>query len=173
MSNNTLTLPQEIQDVLALKEEYRAKLEKLGSEAVGKVLAPFFEKFFEVKSVRWTQYTPYFNDGDSCEFSVHEATIGIPNDKLDLFGLKADDAEEYEQDDNDSETTYYSDYNLHRYEGRTKKYSTPRAEELHDALVQINSTFSQLEDVLQGAFGDHVVVTAFRDKIDVEEHSHD
>ncbi len=29
--------------------------------------------FPEVVAVRWTQYTPYFNDGDACTFDVYEA----------------------------------------------------------------------------------------------------
>lgn len=34
--------------------------------------AECFEKFPELKSFSWTQYTPYFNDGDSCVFGVGE-----------------------------------------------------------------------------------------------------
>ena len=30
-----------------------------------------FDTFPEVKSVSWTQYTPYFNDGEECTFSAH------------------------------------------------------------------------------------------------------
>lgn len=32
----------------------------------------FFDACPEITSIFWTQYTPYFNDGESCEFSVHE-----------------------------------------------------------------------------------------------------
>lgn len=31
-----------------------------------------FESCPEIKQVHWTQYTPYFNDGEACEFSVNE-----------------------------------------------------------------------------------------------------
>jgi hypothetical protein len=30
--------------------------------------AELFEEFPELESFSWTQYTPYFNDGDTCEF---------------------------------------------------------------------------------------------------------
>lgn len=30
-----------------------------------------------VESVRWEQYTPYFNDGDACEFGVHEPSVKL------------------------------------------------------------------------------------------------
>ena len=34
-----------------------------------------FDKHPDVKSIKWKQYTPYFNDGDACTFSVHEAYV--------------------------------------------------------------------------------------------------
>lgn len=43
----------------------------------------FFDACPEITSIHWTQYTPYFNDGDSCEFSVHElhyTVEGLAND---------------------------------------------------------------------------------------------
>lgn len=30
-----------------------------------------FEKYPEIENFSWTQYTPYFNDGDECTFSVN------------------------------------------------------------------------------------------------------
>jgi len=51
-----------------------------------------FEEFFNVygdlvDSVFWTQYSPHFNDGEACEFSVHEVFILMKDD---------DDADYYE-----------------------------------------------------------------------------
>jgi hypothetical protein len=39
----------------------------------------FFTKYPELKSFSWTQYTPYFNDGEECTFSVnaYSESIGI------------------------------------------------------------------------------------------------
>lgn len=31
----------------------------------------FFQKYNYLKSYGWTQYTPYWNDGDVCKFSVY------------------------------------------------------------------------------------------------------
>jgi len=46
-----------------------------GSTAIGSAFKPFFEKYPEAKSVVWVQYTPHFNDGDTCEFGVREPEI--------------------------------------------------------------------------------------------------
>jgi hypothetical protein len=34
----------------------------------------------DVEAVRWQQYTPYFNDGDTCEFSVHDPEVKFKGD---------------------------------------------------------------------------------------------
>lgn len=67
--------------------DYKAKVEALKNEARKegkKALAAEFQKFFEtyplVESVRWTQYTPYFNDGDPCTFSRHSMTLAMVED---------------------------------------------------------------------------------------------
>lgn len=41
------------------------------AEAINAKFRELFEKVPELESVSWTQYTPYFNDGDICEFSCH------------------------------------------------------------------------------------------------------
>lgn len=37
----------------------------------------FFEACPEVNAIFWRQYTPYFNDGEPCEFSVHDLFFNI------------------------------------------------------------------------------------------------
>jgi hypothetical protein len=40
----------------------------------------FFAVCPEIESVHWVQYTPYFNDGETCEFSVHSPCFQLQND---------------------------------------------------------------------------------------------
>ena len=42
----------------------------------------FFKLVPLVKRIEWTQYTPYFNDGDSCEFSVNEHRVPFNGIKI-------------------------------------------------------------------------------------------
>jgi hypothetical protein len=53
---------------------------------------PLFEKTEVIESIGWTQYTPYFNDGDTCEFSVHHSYLLI-NDEDEY----SDDFSEHER----------------------------------------------------------------------------
>lgn len=69
--------------VEALGAQYEAMKAKLGSEgraAVKAMFQGFFATYPGVSAVRWTQYTPHFNDGDPCRFSVHDADILFVND---------------------------------------------------------------------------------------------
>lgn len=46
-----------------IKSKYRDALKEATSE--------IFEKFPTLENFSWTQYTPYFNDGEPCEFCIH------------------------------------------------------------------------------------------------------
>ncbi|HWJ26014.1 MAG TPA: hypothetical protein VNS32_05695, partial [Flavisolibacter sp.] len=70
---------------LAVKEFYekRKELTEQLRKDFPALLAPLFEKYPGVKNVRWTQYTPYFNDGDACEFSSNAAWADLNHDGYD------------------------------------------------------------------------------------------
>ena len=52
----------------AIKKELKDK----GTALVEESFADFFLKHPDVLEVRWTQYTPGWNDGDVCEFGVND-----------------------------------------------------------------------------------------------------
>lgn len=125
--------------------------------------------------VGWTQYTPYFNDGDSCEFSVHTPWFATVHE--------SEDAQEEAQYD-DALTVGYGkhptlghtpySYRVLRRQGREDAYvgnhpkSYARAVALHDAMES-----GAFDDVLLDAFGDHAQVKVTREKIEVDGYDHD
>lgn len=50
----------------------REKAASLAKAHISKEFKAAFEKFPKLEAVKWTQYTPYFNDGDTCEFGVND-----------------------------------------------------------------------------------------------------
>ena len=67
--------------VINMNEEL-AVIKKKNQEIIQKIVKEIFDKFHEkwkgqYRSIYWTQYTPYFNDGDECYFSVHDLNIAI------------------------------------------------------------------------------------------------
>lgn len=118
----------------------------------------FFDKYPAIDAVRWTQYTPHFNDGDVCEFSRYgfDARCGgnaknasEPGDEELISGHQADEDGFYEYWDVDDKTT------------------------LGKALKELNKQFSGADDVFKSAFGDGVQVVATRRGFTVEDYEHD
>lgn len=116
--------------------------------------------FDEVQSVRWAQFTPYFNDGEPCVFGVtmHGIDVG-------LRGM-------------DSQQAYpYGDYE----DDHIDAWDVARREEflmlrhLKPALKQLSDDLSSghYDETVRVAFGDHAVVTVYADRIEVDEAYHD
>ena len=113
--------------------------------------------FPEVKKIRWEQFTPYFNDGDPCEFNVHEPAVKFTG-HLKQF------SEQY----SDYGDGYLDAWNL-KYRAEKDKFSLP--EGLVEALSAVSS--SRFESVCRSNFGEHARVTASRKGFKVEFYKHD
>lgn len=164
-------------DSLNKIEQIRASIDKLKKEfseeariAAQDIYAEIFEEYHEVDAISWTQYTPYFNDGDACEFRVNSPS----------FFAKADD------DSDEDEEDYYEDLGLDGYDEIcsgwfSREYTKPRAglslermEELSKACNAFESFLNSIEDTLQEVYGDHVQVIIYRDGTTaVEDYRHD
>jgi hypothetical protein len=126
----------------------------------------------------WTQYTPYFNDGDPCVFRVGTPWFRTTADAA------SDEDDDYDEDDTDRLTV---DYGSHPTLGsrerpwnpQTREYGVGRYEGEHEASYDRCLALSEAVDssafdhVLLDAFGDHCSVTVKRDGITVDEYSHD
>lgn len=146
-----------MQTYQAAKERMRAALDEANAvvkSAFSDAAKALFEQHPEMQSFGWAQYTPYFNDGDPCEFSVH-------NDR-DSISINGEDAYEIASD-----SGYSSG----------KRREKP-AEELHPLYAAQQAAHEFLgqfdESDYETMFGDHCEITVKRDgTIDVEEYSHD
>lgn len=124
-----------------LKAQMKAEAEKIFQPEALKL----FEKWPELQSFSWTQYTPYFNDGDTCEFGANTDWPTVI-----LAGATEEDIEDaYEGVVGESE-------NAEEIEKDVKEF-----------LAQIN------DELYQDMFGDHVEITVTAGGIEVEEYDHD
>jgi hypothetical protein len=93
-----------IEELKVLSKEYYDMIKK-EEDMISKIFLStlkeeIFDKYPSVESVGWPQYTPYFNDGELCHFSVHsgEESIrvnGVILENLDEMQEYTGDAEEY------------------------------------------------------------------------------
>jgi hypothetical protein len=115
-----------------------------------------------IKGLVWSQYTPHFNDGSECVFSVNEASLifgGMPTDPYD--------------EENVIELWYDWDQ-VQKYHGEElQKAGVDEARFTATKEFAGKLVSDGLEDVLQVAFGDHVYVIVTRNEVIVEEYDHD
>lgn len=134
--------------IKAAREAAKSLVKTVFSETVTEV----FTQLPSLISFGWTQYTPYFNDGDECTFTA--------NDSYPSMTFLVNGREEK------FDTNYGDDY--------TENPVTTQ-EEVTTASEVLRTFFKIFEDEdLKDAFGDHCEITVNRDgTIDVEEYEHD
>lgn len=114
-----------LDELKKLKEDFQKKARKVFDEE----FAGLVKNIPGVKGVMWQQYAPYFNDGEACEFSVHEPVLILETSEEDASYWDL-----YEQD------------------------LTKEQEEAFDSVYEIIQS-SEMEDVLKDMFGDDCTVT--------------
>jgi hypothetical protein len=146
---------------------YSKLLDEMEHNAVGVVSKPFqdiFEKFPEVKAITWTQYAPYFNDGDPCYFSVHEMNFKLSNDAKIAAGAKLEDIEVDEDYDDEDEDYDFWESDI-PYSDKTSA--------LAKAQTDLNTFADKFQNIFEKAFGDDCAVIATRDGFETREYNHD
>lgn len=157
-----------VEELTRLKSEYDDAVKNKGQEVVDFLVKGFLEKYPDVDGLAWTGYTPYFNDGDACVFSIGEVCVLIKDKEGSPY--LTDDAEpEYGVED------AYDSYSLNverDWSAPGRPRSGPAAQ-LAEDLDEVGSALRKFQDVLLVLFGDHVQVIATRNGYDVDEYYHD
>lgn len=128
-------------------EKAKREVEEKAKSAVGALFKAFFAAHPNVGALKWTQYTPHFNDGEACEFRVN-------NDFDVLLGKYVSD----DDDDDDDANEFIESYSVN--DGPTK-----------EAIRSLERAVN--EDVFLSAFGDHAKVIATPEGFHVTEYNHD
>lgn len=155
--------------ILKEKQEEIKKMKKEMIEASNKIFTELTQSIFEehpkVKSFGWNQYTPYFNDGDTCYFSVN-------TDYIYINGEPADEADWI----NETKITNYGTWNREKreYEGRTEVPNLDYDPNLSKANDEIREFLRNFDgDFFLSQFGDHAEITVTAEGVSVDEYEHD
>lgn len=144
-------------ELAAKKAELDALMQQHGKTAVANELAAFFAKYPGL-AIRWTQYTPYFNDGDACTFSIH--------------GIYVYQKPE-EGDDADDSGHELGSLNFYLTRPEYLKGNEWITKELADEGKRVSQLLYANESALEAAFGDHMEIVATIDGVTADEYSHD
>lgn len=133
----------------------------------------------------WTQYTPYFNDGEECYFSRHE-----------IYAVRKSYVDSLEEEDHgrypppiifEDDATHHrmqkpseyvfagrAKYDFYEKEASTWEALSQEERDETSLVAEFVKTLNEIpEDILEAMFGNHVAVYVTRDGIEVEEYSHD
>ena len=188
--NITKKIAEKNAEIDALKKAHMKELQSSFNE----IIKLFFEECPKVQAVVWSQYTPYFNDGDECVFRINEPHFIV--DGFDVDDLK--DPYEYEDDDEyktlecvgfghmsleDQLLKYKKELNQPNVSDWAKGYYLKYIARLENQFEEFPgydkkiSAFVKMlndnEDVLQEVYGDHVAVYLTPEKVIIEDYSHD
>lgn len=143
------------------QRELQKKFQTTAQALFKETTKEFFDKNPNVTAIVWTQYTPYFNDGDTCEFGVRDATFtNAPDPDSVRWG-------EYEGD----EEVAADGSEIFAWEcwGDAPAGLNVEMCKAFDRMIQS----PEMEDVMKAMFGDHVKVVATREGFDVDDYDHD
>ena len=145
-----------IKEQQELRAEFQTKTQAVFKES----LKIFFDMNPGVSALKWVQYTPYFNDGAPCVFSVYDVYFtnaeGNELENVSVWG-------EYEGEDENIWVEYYKEA-LRDKEGVCASSC---------AFISNMIQSSEMVDIMEEMFGDHVCVTVTRSGIDVDNYIHD
>ncbi|MER6102385.1 hypothetical protein ABT115_08650 [Streptomyces sp. NPDC001832] len=140
-------------------------------------LAPLLQALLDDPTITefgWAQYTPYFNDGEVCEFSAGEVWVRT---------IEEVDTEEHEYDNYELSWDYHPSLGRESWEYRGEwpnreyvglGYKGPDEERYHQVKA-LNAAIASgwYDTALLNAFGDHALVTVRKNGIEVESYEHD
>ena len=168
------------QRISELKKQVQKELQ---AEFTG-ALSELFDAYPFVTSLSFKAYTPYFNDGDSCEYSVH-------HDYCQFNGFDEDDDEQQgenvdvlklareniyvEEPNPDYDASKLGTWGPHRNKTTYVKKPNPDFNPLYkEAVDAFRSALAVVdEDNWEEMVGDHVKVTITREGITTDEYEHD
>jgi Fe-S-cluster formation regulator IscX/YfhJ len=141
----------DIKDLVKEMEAFKKEYQKKGQKILQTAFTQFFDENPSIQTITWSQYTPYFNDGDECVFRINGFYCSAK--KLTAEDINSPyDLEGYEDDENDG-----------------YKWDSPARKKVQafEKLLQ------PLEEVFKELFDDHVWVIATEDGFEVNEYEHE
>lgn len=141
---------QKIKEELKSFEEKKKALVAELQKDFPSIFKPIFDKSKLINSIGWTQYTPYFNDGEECIFSVNNGDLYING---------------------------YDEYDTKWYSWSWGKEDAPDGVNKEECAI-INEFKEVLQSIpdefYKDLFGDHAKVTINRGgTIETDEYEHD
>lgn len=168
-------------NIESIVTDYNARINEMREGLTATLKEAFKEVFVQNPSlhmIAWTQYAPYFNDGDACEFSIHEM-YAVNKDILEDEDFDEDSLPspyEFEDDLNQYRMQKPMDFYFEKYpDDAVVKAWNAKDENYKKEIINVDKFLTTIasidEDVFKAAFGDDNAVYVFADRIVTEDYS--
>lgn len=174
-----------LNEIIAEYNEAHKKIQAIVKDKLTEEFGQFFKDNPEFRSIEWNQYTPYFNDGEECNFRVSDIIFTLQPSFYDedmAETILENDYSVYDLEPSYSPIAEPSDYM------RSSSYFKDRAA-AYDALSEeVKENYSRLwnvwekfhetlsaipEEFYLDIFDDHVSVKVMADGIEVSQYDHE
>jgi len=188
-----MSTTEKMKELLDRKAALNKEISAISKTVFTESSQELFEKHPLLESFSWTQYTPYFNDGDTCSFGVNE----VPR-RVTINGITFDPDEIYisTSKENPNYNSKTDDWRLH-YIDRTQEeidkdietYTFDDVDDVKHKITDLGMTYLEYQDLIEDicdflsnqdesflndTFGDHTEVTVDRNgKTDTDHYEHD
>lgn len=178
-------MSEDIKDVVAEFEEISKTFRETIQEKLKVAFSKFFAEYPEFRSIEWNQYTPYFNDGEPCEFRVCDFWYSMQKEFYteddwsaieDFDDYSAGELEDYQvlraPTDYERKTSWYADF-VAAYDELSEEEKQNRLR-LSNAWEQMSSAMATIPDeVFLATFENHSSIRVTKDGITITEYDHD
>jgi hypothetical protein len=141
--------------------QYRQEFTKKAQAKLKEILSDFWNKNPAINVIVWTQYAPYFNDGDACVFSVNDPTFSNCTNSEEFSTLSWG-----EYDGDDKNVWAFGAWNV---EKESNKNIGIDVEFVKDLCRFIQS--DAMEDVLRITLGEDNLIIVTREGITCQDYS--
>lgn len=143
-------MSQAIESIKELVSKYtiaRNEFLENGQTLIKEVFTSFFNETPDIKLIAWTQYTPYFNDGEECIFEINDPFYSLKDVDVSTLG------DPYELEDDE--------------------YTTPSNKKAEKEFLTFWKAIKPLQTILREMFGEHSVIYASKKGFTVETYDHE
>jgi hypothetical protein len=161
-------IDKELKKKLKDFEDKQAEISKAGKTLADDVIGTLKDLITSsnlIEAAQWKQYTPGFNDGDACEFSVMDIEV-----KLSESVMKEFENQEIETVDEE----FWDDYSLKLF--LKKHMDVLNHEQLGllesqiEAVSELHGVLSGMESELERRFGNNMKITLTKKGIETEDY---
>ena len=160
-----------VESIIEKATELRKKMQEDLEVSMKEVFKEFWTLNPGITAVVWTQYAPYFNDGDPCYFGVNDIAFTNATGEVLEENINSIAWADYADEEIDGFVSF-ARWSMEKDLKKNPQLAASVNEDSIKALPTLLNS-SVMEDVMEATFGNDALVIATREGFEVREYVHD